>query len=76
MKSAEALQNALRIKEKELEAQRTKVADLDAWIAANNVFGTEQPATFLEKLLTEKVAALHRLTQLEEQVKIIKWILQ
>lgn len=76
MKSEETLQNALKLKEPELEAARTKVADLDAWIAANNVWGTEQPATFLEKLLTEKVTAAHRLTQLEEQVKIIKWILQ
>lgn len=76
MKSAEALQNALRIKEPELEAARTKVADLDAWIAANNVWGTEQPATFLEKLLTEKVAAMHRLTQLEEQVKFLRWVLE
>lgn len=76
MKSAEALQNALRIKEPELEAQRTKVADLDAWIAANNVWGVEQPATFLEKLLTEKVAAMHRLTQLEEQVRFLRWVLE
>lgn len=76
MKSAEALQNALRIKEPELEAQRTKVADLDAWIAANNVWGTEQPATFLEKLLTEKVAAMHRLIQLEEQVRFLRWVLE
>lgn len=75
MKSEEALRNALRIKEPELDAARTKVADLDMWIAANNVFGVEQPKTFLEKLLTEKVDALHRLIQLEEQVKILKWAL-
>lgn len=76
MKSEETLQNALKLKEPELEAARTKVADLDAWIAANNVWGTEQPATFLEKLLTEKATAAHRLTQLEEQVRFLRWILE
>lgn len=82
MKSAEALQNALRIKEKELEVQRTKVESIQTYIDGITFFKNEDPTkyaekiAFLEKCLTEKIETKPRLIQLEEQVKFLRWILE
>lgn len=76
MKTAEQFQTALTVKESQLAEVTKKIADVDAWVEANNAFGTSNDHAFLEKLLTEKVDLRTRQIQLQAQVDFLKWGLQ
>lgn len=76
MKTEQDIHTGLERKRADLEKARARVAEIDAWIEANNFFGTKQPATFLEKLLTEKISAEKRVIQLEMQVRFLEWVLE
>ena len=76
MKTEQYIRAGLESKQADLEKARARVAEIDAWIEANNFFGTKQPATFLEKLLTEKIGAEKRVIQLETQVRFLEWVLE
>lgn len=76
MKTEQDIHTGLERKRADLEKARARVAEIDAWVEANNFFGTKQPATFLEKLLTEKIGAEKRVIQLEAQVRFLEWVLE
>ena len=76
MKTEQDIHTGLERKQTDLEKARARVAEIDAWIEANNFFGTKQPATFLEQLLTEKIGAEKRVIQLETQVRFLEWVLE
>ena len=76
MKTEQDVRAGLERKQADLEKARARVAEIDTWIEANNFFGTKQPATFLEKLLTEKIGAEKRVIQLETQVRFLEWVLE
>ena len=77
MKTQEMLLAALEVKEKNLQEVSAKLCSLNEWIMANDAFArSDKSYENLILFLEEKVNLKHRVIQLEEQVKILQWVLQ
>jgi hypothetical protein len=72
MKSAEALENALQLKEKELKDLEARLADLQVWLDSSAFMGNE--GMFIS-CVSERQEKQKRQNELQTQIRFLKWVL-
>lgn len=72
MKSAEALENALQLKEKELKDLESRLADLQVWLDSSAFMGNE---SMFISCVSERQEKQKRQNELQTQIRFLKWVL-